>query len=837
MISAQPNTNYGYWLHHNGASHLAIDTLQQSISHHKETSSYHEVAVAYKTLAEVYFDAGYPIQFNHCADSFFHYINLAHPNQPIYFVDYASLKVRHFASEHNYPPALNMLDSAYAILHQHKAKAYLIDSTFLHLNWLNVLRNNKDLLNVGSKSHYYYTDSAYQKIHPDKISNSDPFQFATYQKFLGNYNQDMVNLHIEIPPETFEKFKTRTLKHYQTGYDAIIDSLGYANLQATWLKMLLAHQQFKLNKINEAEKLMAQCIDELAIEVNGKLYFRHLLLPQYLIKWYANVALKSNNFDSNYFIDLIKSAWQVRRLYSNSYLKESENILKEPYEYNLNPTLINIALADTQNIDINIIWDYISVQRGFEIYAEAVKNSMGSQKFKSCNNHLDSLQTALINQLDRLFLLRKNKWYSTTTDSSEIKFKIEALNKQVEDYLNIQPSYYKRFCEFKSPIDYNAFTANLQQNEAFIIFSNEQLFQTANNVFVIKKDSFKHYVLPASTAYNSISDSLKPLFNEQGTLKIQKLNTNKVFIQGYKRLFAPLKSFLKDIDKLTVFGFYGEGFPFELLTEKNEESTSIYSHEHRLQNKIRFLYSRNISADILNREYLNHGLLNKVVFSDVGNNYKNQNIPFMYKTCRLFAEYFNINLDFAFEVPHHAGFDKVLLVSHGSQKDFEMNLDKGLNSNILHFNNQRLDPLALDNLDFKANFIALVSCQAADGIQTKTGKYDHIWALFKNGTKTILASPYYLDDKVSAYILQQFYLYLKDGYWASEALQKAKLDFLALDKDPILNHPKYWAGLMLYGNDYKMPKTTQKWGIKFLLIAGLILFLIACFKIILRIRK
>lgn len=59
LIFGQSSIDYGYLLHQNGASHLAIDTLQKSIKFYKKTANYQKLAEAYKTITEVYHDAGY----------------------------------------------------------------------------------------------------------------------------------------------------------------------------------------------------------------------------------------------------------------------------------------------------------------------------------------------------------------------------------------------------------------------------------------------------------------------------------------------------------------------------------------------------------------------------------------------------------------------------------------------------------------------------------------------------------------------------------------------------------------------------------------------------------
>lgn len=68
------------------------------------------------------------------------------------------------------------------------------------------------------------------------------------------------------------------------------------------------------------------------------------------------------------------------------------------------------------------------------------------------------------------------------------------------------------------------------------------------------------------------------------------------------------------------------------------------------------------------------------------------------------------------------------------------------------------------------------------------------------GVQSTLMSLWEVPDRETSIIMEKFYTYLRTGIPKDEALQKAKLDYLAQTDDPALQHPYYWAGFVLSGN-------------------------------------
>lgn len=75
----------------------------------------------------------------------------------------------------------------------------------------------------------------------------------------------------------------------------------------------------------------------------------------------------------------------------------------------------------------------------------------------------------------------------------------------------------------------------------------------------------------------------------------------------------------------------------------------------------------------------------------------------------------------------------------------------------------------------------------------------------------MLLASWKIDEESTIKITETFLKYLQDGYSKSEALQKAKLEFLNT-ANPRNANPFYWAGLNIIGNNENIkPKPTQSY--------------------------
>ena len=126
------------------------------------------------------------------------------------------------------------------------------------------------------------------------------------------------------------------------------------------------------------------------------------------------------------------------------------------------------------------------------------------------------------------------------------------------------------------------------------------------------------------------------------------------------------------------------------------------------------------------------------------------------------------------------------------------------------------------NQNLASNLAILTACETGKPtFQAGEGMISLAHAFNYAGSESILTSLWKIDEQSSAQIIEHFYGYLKEGLAKDEALQKAKLDYLATAKGRTLA-PQYWAGLVLIGDTAPIDLQTSSnivfWFVGFILI-------------------
>ncbi len=104
------------------------------------------------------------------------------------------------------------------------------------------------------------------------------------------------------------------------------------------------------------------------------------------------------------------------------------------------------------------------------------------------------------------------------------------------------------------------------------------------------------------------------------------------------------------------------------------------------------------------------------------------------------------------------------------------------------------------NTNLSSNLAILTACETGKPTyQAGEGMISLAHAFNYAGSESILTSLWKIDEKSSAVIISLFYKYINKGWAKDEALQQAKLDYIASAEGRTL-HPQYWAGLVLIGD-------------------------------------
>ncbi len=106
----------------------------------------------------------------------------------------------------------------------------------------------------------------------------------------------------------------------------------------------------------------------------------------------------------------------------------------------------------------------------------------------------------------------------------------------------------------------------------------------------------------------------------------------------------------------------------------------------------------------------------------------------------------------------------------------------------------------ISNLNLNADLAVLSACKSGVGkFQAGDGATSLSWAVMQSGVSSIVMTLWNVDDYSSSSLVHQFYTNLSNGYNSSEALHKAKLDFLS-KSDSRLAHPYYWSSYVSMGS-------------------------------------
>jgi CHAT domain-containing protein/tetratricopeptide (TPR) repeat protein len=125
------------------------------------------------------------------------------------------------------------------------------------------------------------------------------------------------------------------------------------------------------------------------------------------------------------------------------------------------------------------------------------------------------------------------------------------------------------------------------------------------------------------------------------------------------------------------------------------------------------------------------------------------------------------------------------------------------------------------NLD-STDLVILSTCESGKGeIADNEGVMSLSRGFLYAGCASTVNSLWKADDQSTEIILQKFHVYLEKGYSKSTALRQAKLDYI--HGNAVYTTPNYWAHLILVGNTDPITLEEKNKGLKWGLIAGLLM--------------
>jgi CHAT domain-containing protein len=101
----------------------------------------------------------------------------------------------------------------------------------------------------------------------------------------------------------------------------------------------------------------------------------------------------------------------------------------------------------------------------------------------------------------------------------------------------------------------------------------------------------------------------------------------------------------------------------------------------------------------------------------------------------------------------------------------------------------------------KAKMVMLSSCNTGTGIlHSGEGIFSLARGFVYSGSQSVVMSMWEIEDRSGTEIVKDFYRYLKKGATKSNALRKARINYLK-KADMLRSHPYFWSSLVIYGDN------------------------------------
>lgn len=114
-------------------------------------------------------------------------------------------------------------------------------------------------------------------------------------------------------------------------------------------------------------------------------------------------------------------------------------------------------------------------------------------------------------------------------------------------------------------------------------------------------------------------------------------------------------------------------------------------------------------------------------------------------------------------------------------------------------------------MELRAELAVLTACETGTGAWNQgEGVISLAHSFMYAGCPSVVMSLWKIDEKSSAEIITLFYKHLATGASKSEAMRAAKLEYLQ-KAPPELNHPYFWAGMTLIGDDTPLAHSSSTW--------------------------
>lgn len=783
-----------------GARYKALSLLKQNVQllTQAKSKNYLLSAKTHQLLADNYNGLALYEDYLEQCNIFYSYYQKAYPDKEIFKALYYAYLGRYYNIKFLMDKSLFYTKTALKIYHKNKKDAYLIEEYLLYLSHLFTIRNagataEERPIFADTTARYFSKEYPYQNIKKSRILTSiAAFHLDIAASLAAN----------DIYPKALEN-ANQAIAYYNQAITINTEYAGFYNPNSAYANSLKGLMYFYKKDYKKALENYEEGIHRLTIfKQLGQTAFNtsnYQMLT--LLRWKSWVLEEMYDQDKapkllyeiNANLLLMEKVWMR---YSQELINSKEQFFTDtytmlPYQY-LVKNYYELYLLTKKPIYLEKIFEYDEKSK----YATLLENLYQQKKPNTENKIAFQKLNAAYEAFEDLLLKTNNKIpmaLSIAAYQSVFKEKLGVYEKEEKRAVILNKSKIISLKEVQN---------GLTENEALLSYPFQRyqnhfhpyaLVILKNNVTIIPFKKVPGSGFTIGIYVDSLMTSLKT--NDIAGYK-------KHAFSLYKKYFEPVERVLpKQVTHITIMPDAElSNLPFEVLLTQDSNS-SDYRKLPYLAKRFDFSYSLSASISKLNKKSGGHkntlsvftpSFQNKELSQLTASHKQGKTIAKTYSAQLIEAK--NANLE---QFSQHLQNDKVVAIfSHGQGFNDYNNKNKGI-----YFSDDFLDLKTIYGLKSNCDFLILGACETGVGLREKgEGNVNLARAFSSIGVKSMMLASWKIDEESSMKIMELFLKNLNQGNTKSEALQKAKLEFLAT-ASPRTASPIYWAGLNIVGNN------------------------------------
>lgn len=525
--------------------------------------------------------------------------------------------------------------------------------------------------------------------------------------------------------------------------------------------------------------------------------------------------IKESDYEQDTLIYLIDLAVY----YVEAYHEESDKIylIKAKKTVALIDQLVSLIRYKTDTEASKLFW----IEKGVNTYVLAVEICyllndtssafyfMEKNKALLLQENIKILQTKLALDIPKALLereyqlhydvLRLEEQFQQHIENDEFKKSYSLKNKEYQTFMDSMQQVYPKYIKTKQKVDITS-------------------LKTVMEEFKTKETAFVEYILHQTDGYGIYYDSGEPIFfkiSEVATFQkqlaiLKEFMTKRMMkpseIANFQELgftiFQQLFPFNNASErlkgkKITIIPDEAlQYIPFEILpTQQNGKCSEVY-----LVNTVETSYLQSFSLFHQIQQKQNSPTQKLLAIAPY--EFEDTSLPTLTGTENVLE--FLSNYDSAVLLTKKDASKANFLKFRNNFEIIHLSTHAGLDTKTqtpwIAFNEEKMSLHELLGLENQADLVILDACKTNDGIHLSgEGRVNLSRGFFYNGTQSVLASQWNVNEQAGNEILQEFYTEIQQGTTKSKALQMAKKEYLQKHQFS-QNEPYYWAAFTLTGS-------------------------------------